>query len=697
MDDELKKSVKNSLKNSRYGKLQYDRYWEEEGRGRGIANDINERLCSLHVPPKENGLINQNHSLPRFNSSKIDDVNYCHSKSSNNYVYSYSSRPPVDPINSYFKQSPPHSSNQDVTSNHANNKSDPLDLSRNLGEKSTFQVSDFLYKLKEIQEDSKKSPTGPKPSSRISSLSDEIDVLTEFLNSEGSLVETSDINQKLNQVQQKSQKVKEEQVARKALQQELKNKIDQSIRNTLNHLTECKRNTKEYTDFMNDCQAEFISFNKQIGHLTNLSQPNDQEINSLKRLNDEVTVSCYSVIDSASKLSEKIDEEIAAKAKAVAEAKAVQAEKEAELIREKEKQQLQQTASSSNNNKQEEKFHVTSTQLTLPKAPVKSLDQFSSSPESLFFHKQIELKQFEESIKPFTQDDSQKAYRSDLTLFLKININNIATGSNDLLRQKFRILCNLFDGQNVPFRNSTINCQRHPLALKFCYLTAVNTFIAATPKQLIDVPQAAFSLSAVITLLWCHHEQFGELFLAVLYKKCPYVVGYYPERQTDDTDATYMELCGYTFTGGKVESEESFLNRMRSFVKLYAGIVQSTPQMNHPHALQFGWCLLARTLNIEPIPGVTPAVLYAFLSVATYKMTLLYKRQFVKMLNFIQKDYLGRIELKSTSSDKKPSLEQLRLLIKDLVKKVNSGKVNEIKPQGIMPDYFWQNSYINSR
>ena len=678
IDTQLQDNVKSALKRSSYGQLKYDRNWEEEGRGRGIADDIYERLCSIPITPKENGH-RYDCSFDRYESEPINYQMDCHSPRNNcsqNFL-------PQKSLHSNCSSFSDSIAPRDV-SNHFDGSNGQSPNS------SEIHVSNFLNRLKKIQEDSAyESPSSPPMSSRIASLTEEIDLVNQYSDAVGSYDESNDIDEKVAQVQQKSQKLKAEKEAsdrRKSIVNELTMKFDHCIRSAKNALDENKRDNEEYKRFA----SAFFSQISAFRHLFSLSHPSDQDVKSLRGLVEDVAFLCNNTSESARNLAAKIDHEIA-------EAKAAKAEAEklAKLAQEEEKkQQLQQQASS---NKQPETRKLESTPLNLPKAPVKSLDPFSCPPESLFFHKQIQLRQFEESLKEFTQDQGQKSYRSDLTLFLKININNIATGSSDVLRQKFRILCDLFDGRNVPFRNSSINCQRHPLALKFCYFTAVNTFIAATPKQLIDVPQAAFSLSSVITLLWCRHEQFGQLFLAVLYKKCPYIAGYYPERQPDDTEASYRELCGYTITAGSIEAEESFLNRMRSFVKLYAGIVQSTPQMNHPHGLKFGWAMLARTLNTEPVAGITPAVLYAFFSVATYRMVLLYKRQFFKILIFLQKDYLARIEGKTTSNDNKPALEQLRLLIKELMKKIDSGRMNEIKPQGIIPEYFWQNSYLNSR
>lgn len=40
--------------------------------------------------------------------------------------------------------------------------------------------------------------------------------------------------------------------------------------------------------------------------------------------------------------------------------------------------------------------------------------------------------------------------------------------------------------------------------------------------------EAAFPIAAVVSGIWEQHQEVGDLILAHLYKKCPYVVPHYP-------------------------------------------------------------------------------------------------------------------------------------------------------------------------
>ena len=89
-----------------------------------------------------------------------------------------------------------------------------------------------------------------------------------------------------------------------------------------------------------------------------------------------------------------------------------------------------------------------------------------------------------------------------------------------------------------------------------------------------------------------------------------------------------FRLQGYKVSsGGKVETEDMFLHRVRGVVRLYAAII-SSPQLPmdhmhaHPHGLNCGWAWLARVLNMEPHPTLTAAALGDFLEVRLHSFVL---------------------------------------------------------------------------
>lgn len=206
----------------------------------------------------------------------------------------------------------------------------------------------------------------------------------------------------------------------------------------------------------------------------------------------------------------------------------------------------------------------------------------------------------------------------------------------------------------------------------------------------------ALTMAPIIVLLWSQFPNFGKIFLAQLQEKCPYIVPYYPKKEDDEM--THLIACGYNVNkDGTIESEDSFLNRMRSIIKIYAAVIQSNVPNNHPHDINHGWKWIARVLNMEPRPGITPAILEAFLSITAHKFYRIYRFQFIKLVDLIASEYMNKIEKVSQKEVKKQSSVKLSLFINKIIKSMQRNNLKELIPDGLIPDYFWQSSYTHSR
>jgi nucleoporin GLE1 len=208
----------------------------------------------------------------------------------------------------------------------------------------------------------------------------------------------------------------------------------------------------------------------------------------------------------------------------------------------------------------------------------------------------------------------------------------------------------------------------------------------------------ALTMAPIIVQLWSRFPTFGQIFMAQMQEKCPYIIPYYPKKETDDSERDHLIACGYNIAkDGTQESEESFLNRMKAMVKLYAAIIQSNLQDNHPHDLNYGWTWTARLLNLEPRTAITAAVLESFLSITSHKFYRFYRKQFIKIIKFILSDYIPRIENVSKKGTKRQSLVKLSMFIIDVNKKLEKNvNYKELMPEGVLPDYFFQTSYSHS-
>lgn len=203
-------------------------------------------------------------------------------------------------------------------------------------------------------------------------------------------------------------------------------------------------------------------------------------------------------------------------------------------------------------------------------------------------------------------------------------------------------------------------------------------------------------MAAVIVLLWGKHPVFGQLFHAMIQEKCPFIGVFYPKREKGESETSHLISSGYVFgsDGQTLESEEAYLNRMRALVRIYAAVVASNMGQDHPHGINYGWIWLARSCSLQPMPSVSAAVIHAFLSASFFRLHKVYGIQAVKLLHFISSSYIPMIE-KATGPDvKKQSIVQLAMFVDETLKKIKRNL--SIKPEGFLPDYFWQKSFLHS-
>nr|XP_009406374.2 PREDICTED: protein GLE1 [Musa acuminata subsp. malaccensis] len=152
----------------------------------------------------------------------------------------------------------------------------------------------------------------------------------------------------------------------------------------------------------------------------------------------------------------------------------------------------------------------------------------------------------------------------------------------------------------------------------------------------------AFACGQVILLVSSQVPAVMDFVLAEFHKSCIYTVPKYlqPSDQTLQT-RDYWKMVGYHEVDGKIESSENYLNRVQSYMKLYAAIVQTEIEgVRNPHGLAEGWAWLARFLNALPANRSTAYALEAFLKMAGFALHRRYKSQFKKVLNAISRSFL---------------------------------------------------------
>ncbi|CAG2181518.1 unnamed protein product, partial [Oppiella nova] len=171
--------------------------------------------------------------------------------------------------------------------------------------------------------------------------------------------------------------------------------------------------------------------------------------------------------------------------------------------------------------------------------------------------------EFENSFQSFVSETKFKQKRNELQLFVKTTINTISCESVEHIRDKLNRLTQLFSEKSVESGGKQISCSAKDGSLNFCISLASKMFVSVSTKQ----KDISLTMAPIVVFLWQRFPTFGQIFMAHMHDKCPYLVPYYPKRDAEDTDdneTKYLIACGYTISkDGTVEPEDSFINRMR--------------------------------------------------------------------------------------------------------------------------------------
>ncbi|XP_073039019.1 mRNA export factor GLE1-like [Primulina eburnea] len=116
------------------------------------------------------------------------------------------------------------------------------------------------------------------------------------------------------------------------------------------------------------------------------------------------------------------------------------------------------------------------------------------------------------------------------------------------------------------------------------------------------------------------------------------------------TREAYFKVIGYKEMDEKIESTDSYVERMSSIMRLYGALVQTEiGGFQNLHGLNEGWAWLASFLNSLPANLYTAVALQHFLEMSGYALYRRYRNQFDKLLRIIAQDFLKA--LKEGNSD----------------------------------------------
>ncbi|XP_049391245.1 mRNA export factor GLE1-like isoform X2 [Solanum stenotomum] len=226
---------------------------------------------------------------------------------------------------------------------------------------------------------------------------------------------------------------------------------------------------------------------------------------------------------------------------------------------------------------------------------------------------------------------SNKAYRK-FEMEIARRIRTI-TGSKENVRVKADELTKLISGSTCPQSISIAMFAQKVVSLCVKPTGSFNSAVYAYGRVIVHV-------TSKVPLAM-------EILIAELNKVCIYTVPKYIiySEAAFQTKEAYYKAIRYAEEDGKIESTDSYVDRLSGCMKVYGALVQTEVDgCQNLHGLRKGWAWIARFLNVFPANLYTAAALQAFLEMAGFALHKRYKTQFRKLLDIIARDFLTALK-----------------------------------------------------
>ncbi|XP_050438541.1 mRNA export factor Gle1-like [Adelges cooleyi] len=287
---------------------------------------------------------------------------------------------------------------------------------------------------------------------------------------------------------------------------------------------------------------------------------------------------------------------------------------------------------------------------------------------------------------PFATDPTTKLQRHNIIKVINTLVNTISSSSPAHLTEKYTKLNALLSGRFICVANTNVMVGQNKEAQLFCMDTLAKKFISHAEEVLSVKAQAAFEMAAVAVKLWSNHSDFGKILFSKIKQKCPILVPFCCRAmKIANFEQLNYQLLGYKVDlAGNIENQEKYLKRMTGIIRLYAALIISSLRCDQPVlGLAHAWTLVAGVLNKNPIVDITPTLLVEFLQIAGFAMHQTYKNQFMKLLQYMNNNYINKIQLITPPGCGGPVTRLKNMVMKCL----ESRSISE--PIGLLPSEFW--------
>ena len=206
----------------------------------------------------------------------------------------------------------------------------------------------------------------------------------------------------------------------------------------------------------------------------------------------------------------------------------------------------------------------------------------------------------------------------------------------------------------------------------YALVSLAKRILTQCDSQVSKLNRFAFALAEVAVRVAAFDRRFGVLLVALLHESCvlavpkyyPFVEGRYA------SDEEYFKLMGYVkaeeqgdapLETPKLENTDTFCLRLRGSA-FYASYAQAD-HARHPHGLPAAWAW-SRLLNKVPPNRFSATALEAFLKHAGFAMHAAYGRQFGKLLDAVDREFLPSLEAKD-DADARPVVSRTRTYLNE--------------------------------
>lgn len=149
---------------------------------------------------------------------------------------------------------------------------------------------------------------------------------------------------------------------------------------------------------------------------------------------------------------------------------------------------------------------------------------------------------------------------------LKLVINNAINLLNEknktTLLDGHKKLMNLLSGQRCSTSKGDVSVTDHVQAVDWCRLKIAEKLIDRCDKE----QSVTFYVAALTIAIWNQFPEFGEIFKAVLYKECPFLIPFKPPMINNMSNEDFLQSWGFRLNeNGTCESHSHYESRTTKF------------------------------------------------------------------------------------------------------------------------------------